>query len=171
MIYIQIIDVIGYSGSGKTNFIINAIRLFKEYLNYDVAVIKNVKDHQVDKEGKDSYKFTEAGATYSVIENENREIAVFSKFNDKFIDETINWLQKGPYKIDICLTEGFRNLNNPTVLCIKKFEEIDDQLTENVKMISGIICLSNLKLNSFSNTPIIDIEKDFQKFLKIFNIK
>ncbi len=38
-------------------------------------------------------------------------------------------------------------------------------------MISGIICLSNLKLERFSNTPIIDIEKDFQKFLKIFNIE
>ncbi len=96
---------------------------------------------------------------------------MFSKFSDKFIDDIINWLQKGPHKIDIYLTEGFRNLNNPTILCVKKLEEIEEQLTENVKMISGIICLSNLKIASFLNTPIIDIEKDFEKFLKIFNIK
>ena len=171
MIYIQIIDVIGYSGSGKTNFIINAIRLFKKYLNYDIAVIKNVKHHQVDDEGKDSFKFTEAGATYSVIENENRQIAIFSKLSGKLIDEIINWLQKGPHKIDLCLTEGIRNLNNPTVLCAKKIGEIEEQLTKNVKVISGIISVSELNIENFLNIPIIDIEKDFQKFLKIFNIK
>ena len=171
MIYIQIIDVIGFSGSGKTNFIINAIRLFKKYLNYDIAVIKNVKHHQVDDEGKDSFKFTEAGATYSVIENENRQIAIFSKLSGKLIDEIINWLQKGPHKIDLCLTEGIRNLNNPTVLCAKKLGEIEEQLTKNVKVISGIISVSELNIENFLNIPIIDIEKDFQKFLKIFNIK
>jgi len=171
VIYIQIIDVIGFSGSGKTNFIINAIRLFKKYLNYDIAVIKNVKHHQVDDEGKDSFKFTEAGATYSVIENENRQIAIFSKLSGKLIDEIINWLQKGPHKIDLCLTEGIRNLNNPTVLCAKKLGEIEEQLTKNVKVISGIISVSELNIENFLNIPIIDIEKDFQKFLKIFNIK
>ncbi|MFX1311669.1 MAG: molybdopterin-guanine dinucleotide biosynthesis protein B [Promethearchaeota archaeon] len=171
MIYIRIIDVIGYSGSGKTNFIINAIRLFKEYLNYDVVVIKNVKHHQVDMENKDSYKFFKAGAKYSVIGNQNREIALFLKLDDKFIDEIINWLQKGPHKIDICLTEGFRNLNNPTVLCTKKLEDIDKQFNGNIKMISGIICILNIKVKNIGNVPIVDIEKDFQKFLKIFNIK
>ncbi|MFX1571934.1 MAG: molybdopterin-guanine dinucleotide biosynthesis protein B [Promethearchaeota archaeon] len=171
MIYIQIIDVIGYSGSGKTNFIITAIKLFKRYLNYDVAIIKNVKHHQIDKEGKDSYKFTEAGATYSIIGNEKRKIAIFTKFSNNFLNEITNWLEKGPFKIQICLTEGFRNLNNPAVLCIKNFDEIDEQLTRNVKVISGIILLSNIELESFSNIPIIDIEKDFRKFLKIFKIK
>ena len=171
MISIKIIDVIGYFGSGKTNLIMNGIKLFKKHLHFNVVVVKNVKHHQVDNEGKDSYKFSEVGTTYSVIQNVNREIAIFSKFNDINFEEFINWLQKGPYKIDICLTEGFRNLNNPTILCVSKFDEIEQQITENVKMISGIICLTNCIIDSFSNIPILDIEKDFQKFLEIFNIK
>ncbi|MHA2399095.1 MAG: GTP-binding protein, partial [Promethearchaeota archaeon] len=39
---IKIIDIIGYSGSGKTYFIMNAIKLIKKQLSYNMAVIKNV---------------------------------------------------------------------------------------------------------------------------------
>ena len=69
MLFIKIIDIIGYSGSGKTYFIMNAIKLIRKQLNYNVAVIKNVKHHQIDKKGKDSYIFTESGASYSAIKN------------------------------------------------------------------------------------------------------
>ena len=54
VIFIKIIDVIGYSGSGKTYFIMTAVNYIKKQLNYNVSVIKNVKHHQIDKEGKDS---------------------------------------------------------------------------------------------------------------------
>lgn len=170
MILIQIIDVIGYSGSGKTNFITSAIKLLKKKSNYNVAVIKNVKHHPVDKKGKDSYKFTEAGASYSVIHNINNETAIFVKNTDKVFKNLLKWVNNGPYKIDIIFTEGFRNLNNPTVLCISKLNEIEDQLTENVKMISGIICLKDIREKVVSHVPIIDIEREFLKFLKLFTI-
>ena len=170
MILIQIIDVIGYSGSGKTNFITSAIKLLKKNLNYNIAVIKNVKHHPVDKKGKDSYKFTEAGASYSVIRNVNNETAIYMKSTDNKLEELLKWMKKGPFKINIIFTEGFRNLNNPTVLCIGNSDEIEEQLTENVKMISGVISLRDLKEKDVSDLPIINIEKEFLKFLEIFAI-
>ncbi|MFX0105124.1 MAG: molybdopterin-guanine dinucleotide biosynthesis protein B [Candidatus Hodarchaeota archaeon] len=170
MILIQIIDVIGYSGSGKTNFIASAIKLLKQELNYNVAVIKNVKHHPVDKKGKDSYKFTEAGALYSVIHNINNETAIFIKNTDKIFKDLLNWMKAGPYKIDMIFTEGYRNLNNPTVLCISKLSEIESQMTEHVKMISGIISLRDLNERQVTRVPIIDIEREFSKFLKLFKI-
>ena len=48
--------MIGYSGSGKTSFIVNAIKLLKINFSYSVVVIKNVKHHSIDKKGKDSTK-------------------------------------------------------------------------------------------------------------------
>ncbi|MFX0139493.1 MAG: molybdopterin-guanine dinucleotide biosynthesis protein B [Candidatus Hodarchaeota archaeon] len=170
MIIIQIIDVIGYSGSGKTNFIATAIKLLKKNLNYNIAVIKNVKHHPVDKKGKDSYKFMEAGASYSVIRNVNNETAIYMKINDSKLEELLKWMNKGPFKINMIFTEGFRNLNNPTVLCIGNSDEIEEQLTENVKMISGVISLGDLKEKYVSDLPIINIEKEFLKFLEIFAI-
>ncbi|TFG17052.1 MAG: molybdopterin-guanine dinucleotide biosynthesis protein MobB, partial [Promethearchaeota archaeon] len=55
----NIISVIGYSGTGKTHFILNALDLLKKVKNYNGAVIKNIHEHQIDKEGKDSYLYCE----------------------------------------------------------------------------------------------------------------
>ena len=166
----KIISVIGYSGSGKTNFITTAIKFFKENLNYNVAVIKNVKHHQIDENGKDSYKFTTAGATYSVIRNEKNENAIFFKNEDIKLEELFNWLENGPFKLDIVITEGFRNLNKPTDLCISNINEIEEQVTKIVKMVSGVICSKDLKDTEISDLPIIDIKSQFSKFLEIFEI-
>ncbi|MFX1345909.1 MAG: molybdopterin-guanine dinucleotide biosynthesis protein B [Promethearchaeota archaeon] len=170
MVAIRIFDVIGYSGSGKTYFIMNAIKLLKQKLNLNVAVIKNVKHHQIDEKGKDSRIFTEVGASYSIIQNLYKEVAVFLNTQDISFDELIKWLDQGPYKINVIFTEGFRNLNNPTILCISNIDEIKPQLSDNVKMISGIICRKRSINKMTSDIPIIDIEEDFQKFLDLFDI-
>jgi len=171
VISIKIIDVIGYSGSGKTYFIAKVIKLLQKQLNYKVVVIKNVKHHQIDEKGKDSDKFTESGAIYSIIKNNSNDVGIFLKTKEDNLKELINWLQKGPYIIDLFLTEGFRDLNNPTLLCVRNLEEIEPQLNKNVKMISGIICTDKIQDVNISDPPILDLENDFQKFLEIFNIK
>ncbi|MHA2006893.1 MAG: molybdopterin-guanine dinucleotide biosynthesis protein B [Promethearchaeota archaeon] len=171
MILIKIIDIIGYSGSGKTHFIRNALKILAQQRNYNVSVIKNVKHHQIDEEGKDSFWFTEDGASYSMIKNIDNKIGIFFQIKDNEMDETIKWLQIGPHNLDILLTEGFRNFNNPTVLCVSKLNEIDSQLNENVTMISGKICLKNINIKTIFNLPIIDIEKNSQKFLEVFKIE
>lgn len=170
MIFIKIIDVIGYSGSGKTYLITKAIKMFKKQLNYNVAVIKNVKHHQIDEKGKDSYKFAESGASYSIIKNDVDDLGIFLKNKEDNFEKIYDWLQKGPYNVDLLLTEGFRHLNNPTILCVSKLDEIESQLTENVKMISGIICSNILNDDSFTDIPILDLEKEFQRFLRVFKI-
>jgi molybdopterin-guanine dinucleotide biosynthesis protein MobB len=171
VIFIKIIDVIGYSGSGKTYLITKAIQLLKTQLKYSVGVIKNVKHHQIDKEGKDSHEFTESGATYSIIKNDTNKLGIFFTINENNFELIYNWLQKGPYLIDLLITEGFRHLNNPTILCVSKLEEVEPQLNNNVRIVSGIICKNVLDKDSFMEFPILDIEKNFQKFLEIFNLK
>ncbi len=165
-----IISVIGYSGSGKTHFIQKAIRKLKTELNFEVVVIKNIHQHQIDKEGKDSYIFTEAGAVYSIIKNKFNENAIFfkKKINS---EELIKWIIKGPFKVEIIFFEGFRNLSFPTILCVKELSEIKPQLNENVKAISGLIATSKLNQKSEIKLPIVDVEEKFESFLKIFEIK
>ena len=170
MVIIRIFDVIGYSGSGKTYFIMNVIKLLKHRLDFNVAVIKNIKHHQIDKKGKDSHNFTESGASYSIIQNLSKDMAIFLKAEEIGLVDFIKWLERGPYEIDVIFTEGFRNLNNPTILCISNIDEIEPQLTDNVKMISGIICRNEIIEGITLDIPIINIEEDFQRFLEIFNI-
>ena len=166
-----IISVIGFSGSGKTYLIETALRRLKSELNFEVAVIKNIHQHKIDEiEGKDSYKFTESGAVYSIIKNKFDENAIFLKKKIN-IEELIKWIIKGPFKVEIIFTEGFRNLAYPTILCVKELSEIKNQLKPNVKAISGLIATNKINQKSEIKLPIVDVEENFESFLKIFEIK
>ncbi len=99
----------------------------------------------------------------------NNETTIFIK-KEISIEKLINWIKKGPYIIDLFLTEGFRKLEYPTILCLKDIKELEPQLTKQVKMISGII-LSNKSDKLFkTNIPMIEIQKDLKKFIEIFNL-
>ncbi|MHA1487245.1 MAG: molybdopterin-guanine dinucleotide biosynthesis protein B, partial [Promethearchaeota archaeon] len=52
----NVISVIGYSGSGKTHIIEFLIKKFKIELDLEVSVIKYIHEHRIDEEGKDSFK-------------------------------------------------------------------------------------------------------------------
>ncbi|MFX1458879.1 MAG: molybdopterin-guanine dinucleotide biosynthesis protein B [Promethearchaeota archaeon] len=165
----KIISVIGYSGTGKTFLIVKAIILFKQQLNYNCSVIKNIHEHRIDTQGKDSYKFTDAGAQYSISRNKFNENVIFIK-KDIEIHNIIEWIEDGPLKTDILFLEGFRNLPFPAILCINDSPEIKPQLTNQVKMISGLITTKPNELQEEIGIPIIDIHKEFDKFLNIFKV-
>lgn len=167
---LKIIGLIGQSGSGKTKFIIDSIELLSRTLKYHTIVIKNIHDHHIDKEGKDSFKFIKAGANYAITKNIYNETTIFTKKEFKLC-QLIDWISKGPIKIDLVFIEGFRNLDYPTILCVKELYEIESQLTMNVKMISGLICRKKDIVTTNLKIPIIDIKREFQKFLTLFEIE
>ena len=165
----KIISVIGYSGSGKTYIIEKIIRKLKVELNLEVGVIKYIHEHRVDEKGKDSFRFSESGAVFSIIKNKFDEIAIFLK-KEINLDELITWLDQSPFKMEIMIFESFRNLPYPTVLCVKEFKAIKEQLSENVIMISGLITKSEFAQNEELDIPVVDVDKNFKEFCKIFKI-
>jgi molybdopterin-guanine dinucleotide biosynthesis protein B len=166
---IKILNVIGFSGSGKTQFILDAIRQLKDKLNLDVAVIKNIHEHQIDKKGKDSFKFTKAGANYAVTKNILKETTIFLKKEIK-VEEIVKWLSQGPFRTKIVFTEGFRDSKYPTILCLKDEGEFKSQMNENVQAISGIITNEKSKGDKIKSVPILNVNKEFEKFLELFEV-
>jgi len=165
----KVISVIGYSGSGKTHLIEFLIKKFKFDFNFEVSVVKYIHEHRIGEEGKDSFKFSEAGAVFSVIKNKFNQNAIY--LNKQInLDALINWLNKSPYKVNLIIIEGFRNVSYPTILCVKDLQEIDAQLNRNVKLISGIITLNKVSEERESEIPIFSIQRNFERFTKIFNI-
>ena len=143
--------------------------MLKKKKEFNIAVIKNIHEHQIDKEDKDTYKYGEAGAIFSITKNIRDETTIFIKREIK-ICELMNWIANSPYEIDLIFIEGFRNLEYPTILCIKEWDDLRPQLSENIKMVSGLICSKKnneaKKINI--DIPIVNIEEDFKKFLEIF---
>ncbi|GAG80373.1 unnamed protein product [marine sediment metagenome] len=165
----KVISVIGYSGSGKTHIIEFLIKKFKTEFDIEVSVIKYIHEHKIDEEGKDSFKFSEVGAVFSVIKNKFNQNAIY--LNKKIsLDALINWLNKSPYKVDLIIIESFRNVSYPTLLCVKELKDIDTQLNKNVKAISGLITLNKANEKRKDQIPIFSIEQNFERFTKIFKI-
>jgi len=165
----KIISVIGYSGSGKTYLIENIIRKLKFELNFEVSVIKYIHEHRIDEKGKDSFRFSESGAVFSIIKNKLGESAIFLK-KDINLEELITWLDQSPFNMEIIFFESFRNLPYPTILCVEDFKDIKEQLSENVKMISGLITKNTFAQSEELDIPVVDVDKNFKKFCKIFKI-
>jgi molybdopterin-guanine dinucleotide biosynthesis protein MobB len=166
----KFISVIGYSGAGKTYLIENLIRKIKSELNFEVGVVKYIHEHQIDESGKDSYRFSQSGATFSIIKNKLDESAIFLSRSINLANLVI-WLQKSPFKLDVIFFESFRNLPYPTILCVKNPFEIKSQLNLTVKMISGVILKNKPSLKEVLEIPVLDINKDFNTFCEIFQLK
>ncbi|MBN1214998.1 MAG: molybdopterin-guanine dinucleotide biosynthesis protein B [Candidatus Lokiarchaeota archaeon] len=166
---LNIISIIGYSNSGKTNFIEIAIKRLKKQLNKNCAVIKFIHEHKIDIEGKDTYRFKEAGALLAITQNSYSETTIFLKNKLSFIN-IIKWLEDSPFNINLIFIESFRDKNFPTILCVKDEEEIKPQLNENIKAISGLICTDSNRKDKYYDIPLINIETQFSSFLEIFDI-
>ena len=110
------------SGTGKTTLIEGLIKAFKDK-NYTIGILKHdAHKFNIDKKGKDSYRFTEAGADNVVIASSEKLAMVQILKEEKKIEDIIN-LFSG---LDIVLVEGFKSNDYPKIEVHRK--GVDDNL-------------------------------------------
>ena len=108
-----IVSFVGNSGAGKTTLLEKVVRELKAR-DYKVAVIKHSHhDFQIDHEGKDSWRFDQAGSDCVVISSPARVAMVQQRPAEPSLDELVNLVAD---RVDIVLTEGFRGSGKPQVL-------------------------------------------------------
>ena len=106
----KIINVTGYSGSGKTSFIRN---LIPELIQYGpTATIKHLGHHDFALEpGKDTTLFYESGALVSAGIDSNKAVCIC---RNPDLTQTLDYLcDRG---IQFVVIEGFKTLDLPTVV-------------------------------------------------------
>ena len=108
----------GPSNSGKTTLITKISILLKEQ-GYKVCIVKHdPKDKATfDKEGKDSYKFTQTGANVAVVSPNKTTIF---KQQTSTIDEIINMFDD----FDFLLVEGLKTLPLPRICIMRNTIEL-----------------------------------------------
>ncbi|MCR5775328.1 MAG: molybdopterin-guanine dinucleotide biosynthesis protein B [Lachnospiraceae bacterium] len=93
----------GYSGSGKTTLIEALIPILKEK-GFKVAVIKHdVHEIEIDHEGKDTYRFSKAGADEVMISSNDRSVYIRER------ERTLNEMIEDAGDMDIILVEGYKH--------------------------------------------------------------
>lgn len=140
------------SNTGKTTLIEKLIKTLK-LRNYSVGVLKHdVHKFDMDKEGKDSFKFSTAGAD-NVIISSSEKLAMIQKVEKEVPIDEILLLFKG---IDIVLIEGYKDNNFPKIEVHRK--DVDSNLlcTNSKFEFSRIIALAtdeDIKVN----VPILNL--------------
>ena len=110
------------SNTGKTTLIEKLIKALK-LRNYSVGVLKHdAHKFNIDKEGKDSFKFSMAGAD-NVIISSSEKLAMIKKVEKEVPIDKILLLFKG---INIVLIEGYKDNNFPKIEVHRK--DVDSNL-------------------------------------------
>ncbi len=139
--------VVGRKKSGKTSLIVDLVKHFSKH--YKVAVIKHVhhkKGLEIDKEGRDTWKFKKAGAK-TVIGISPDQLYINSDYYDEDPIKILNMLQNQFMKYDLVLIEGFLNI-------VKNLPDVDIIFVSNdpkkdVEIINELIDLRGGKNNIY----------------------
>ncbi len=107
--HIPVIYIVGASGAGKTTLIEKLIpELTKR--GYRVGTIKHdVHGFQLDRQGKDSWRHKEAGASVTVISSSSQIGMVKDVDHDSSVEELMSLFAD----VDLILTEGYKRVKRP----------------------------------------------------------
>jgi len=98
-----------WSGTGKTTIIEKLIYELKNRGLRVAAVKHDAHDFDIDREGKDSWRFTQAGADVTVISSDKKTALIEQRSLD--FDSLISMI----HDVDIIIAEGFNNESLPCI--------------------------------------------------------
>lgn len=106
---IPVIAFSAYSGTGKTTLIEQLIIRLKAR-GLSLAVIKHdAHDFEIDKEGKDSWRFTKAGAEMTLISSATKTAIVEQR--PRTFEQNLSMI----HDVDLIIVEGYKQEDIPRI--------------------------------------------------------
>jgi len=159
---LPVVSIVGKTGTGKTTLIERLITEFKKR-GYRIATVKHSpRSIDIDKPGKDSWKFTQAGSDIVIISSPDKLAFIKSTDHDPSIEEILRLIGS---ELDLALVEGFRKGKAPKIEVHRK--ELGEDLLCSSKELSAIVTDEPLDISLPQFSPgdtqaIADfIEKNF----------
>ena len=139
---LPVVSIVGKTGGGKTQLIERLIPEFKRR-GYRVATVKHSPGGmEVDKPGKDSWRFAEAGSDAVVVSSPDKFACIKSVDHDSSIEEI--WHLIGS-DFDLVLFEGFKKGKAPKIEVYRK--ELREDLLCPAEILSAIVTDEVLDIN------------------------
>ncbi|MEF3254059.1 MAG: molybdopterin-guanine dinucleotide biosynthesis protein B [Deferribacterales bacterium] len=114
----SIVSFVGSSGSGKTTLIEKIVKTLS-FKGYRIGCIKHdAHRFEIDKPGKDSFRFKEAGAEIVSISS-SEKIALIKSHLDKEMD-ILEIIIKYFSDVDFVITEGYKRSTLPKIEILRK---------------------------------------------------
>ncbi|MEB3102658.1 molybdopterin-guanine dinucleotide biosynthesis protein B [Ferviditalea candida] len=120
---IPVLQIVGYKNSGKTTLIENLVRHLKETSEIRIAVIKHHKGtFPFDKEGKDTWKYRQAGASAAAIQSPGMLALSMDHQQEKTLAELIGVFRALGH-FELILVEGYKWEAYPKAVLIRNRED------------------------------------------------
>lgn len=106
---IPVIGFAAYSGTGKTTLLEQIVRNLKAQ-GYRLAVVKHdAHRFEMDREGKDSWRFTQAGADMMLISSAQKTAIIEQR--ERTFEENLTMI----HDVDLILVEGYKQEHIPRI--------------------------------------------------------
>jgi molybdopterin-guanine dinucleotide biosynthesis protein B len=127
--------IVGQSGSGKTTLITRLIKEIKKR-GYRVAIVKHASHgFEMDRRGKDTWKFRHAGANGIGIEG----CGSMALIKDSQMLTSEGWMKYFEDSADILLIEGYKMLPGQKIIVFRNHpEKISSRVTGVIAVICGV---------------------------------
>jgi molybdopterin-guanine dinucleotide biosynthesis protein MobB len=136
------IAIVGESGTGKTNLIERLIVEFKKR-GMRVATVKHSHGKiDLDKEGKDTWRFAEAGSDITVVSSVDKLAYIRNVDSDSSIAEILRMIGGS---VDLVLFEGFKKGNIPKIEVYR--EQSGSELACPPQILSAVVTDKHLDIN------------------------
>jgi molybdopterin-guanine dinucleotide biosynthesis adapter protein len=107
----QVMGIVGWSGSGKTSLLVELLPLLRA-AGLSVSTMKHAHHRfDVDKPGKDSFRHREAGASEVLVVTSSRWVLMHESRDEP--EPSIESLIERMTPVDLLLIEGFKTHHHP----------------------------------------------------------
>ncbi len=138
----NILSIVGKSGSGKTTLIEKLITALKSH-SIKVGIIKHHahKGFEIDKPGKDTWRYAQAGANSVAMISPNKMFVV----QETQIEMTLNEIKSMVGNVDIIITDGYKKENTLKIELIRS--AVHKDIITPIEDLAAIISDLDFKLN------------------------
>lgn len=109
---LSVVSIVGKSGAGKTPLIEGLVKEFKKR-GYRIATVEHLPRRiDIDKPGKDSWRFAEAGSSAVITSSPGKLAFVKNTGHDPNMEEILHVIGS---ELDLVLAEGFGKAKAPRI--------------------------------------------------------